>query len=143
MKVMSEILFEKKSYTACINGECPQSAECLRYLYFQNLEDNPLHISVLNPIVARRQQDDCPHFKTSVPQHVAYGFIGILNSLPVSASRPFVDKLIATYGRKGYYQIRKGERFILKEDREIIIEVARSHGATHLEFDRYDDVIVY
>lgn len=143
MKVMSKNSFEKKSYTACINGECPKSAECLHYLYYQNLGDKPLHINVLNPNAMRGQQGDCPHFKTSALQPVAYGFIAILESLPLSSARSFMDELISTFGRKTYYQLRKGERYILKDDQDLILDAARTHGATHLEFDKYDEVVVY
>lgn len=140
---MTENPFVKNSYTACINGECPQSAECLHYLYYQELGDKPLHINVLNPNVARSQQGNCPHFKTSAPQPVAYGFIHIIESLPLSASRSFMDEMISTFGRKNYYQLRKGERYMLKEDQDLVLAAARTHGATHLEFDKYDEVVVY
>lgn len=143
MKVKGKNSFEKKSFIGCINGDCPQSAECLRHLYYKSLGDKPLLISILNPKAVCGQLGDCPHFKSSAPQIVAFGFIGILGSLPHSVARSFVDELMCTFGRKYYYQMRKGERYILKEDQDLILSAARTHGATHLEFDKYDEIVVY
>lgn len=143
MKVNNKNYSEKKSYVACINGECPQSASCLHYHYFQNTGAKPLLIKMLNPVIAHRQQGDCPHFKTTTPQQVAFGFITMLNSLPLGTSHTFIAELMELFGRKYYYQMRKGERYITKEEQALILDRARTHGATHLEFDRYDDVVVY
>ncbi len=143
MKENNKESSERISYIACINGGCPQADSCLHYHYYKNIGDKPLLVRMLNPTIASRQQGDCPYFKTTTPQPVAFGFIAMLNSLPLGTSHTCIAELMKLFGRKYYYQMRKGERYIMQDEQSLILDVARTYGATHLEFDRYDDVVVY
>ena len=81
---------------------------------------------------------ECPFYRSSQKARYAKGFMNMLNSLPYNKRGIAIANLIAGFGQRTYYRARKGERLLLPEEQQSVLNVFRHLDAgTTPEFDNY------
>ena len=108
-------------YPLCLNGQCPKAATCLRQLK---------RLATV--------KGECPFYRSSQKARYAKGFMNMLNSLPYNKRGIAIANLIAGFGQRTYYRARKGERLLLPEEQQSVLNVFRHLDAgMATEFDSY------
>lgn len=78
-------------------------------------------------------------YRSAEKVRYARGFVRMVRTLPVNISEMVMHKLIARFGRNGYYDMRKGKLAIAPAEQEIIrIVVAECDAQQEAEFDGYE-----
>ena len=117
-----EDIFRQKAetYTVCFSSTCPNREHCLRSLLSAYTPHDKLVCTSINLNHPKTQQADCPMYRndqTVLKKH-----------------------LIATYGRKRYYEYRNGTRAITPEVEQYIRDTFLRFGWTaELHFDGFVD----
>ena len=127
------------NYTLCIKGECPKATMCLRYKATQMMPADMIEWSILSPAYLAQMKGECPHYRSAEKVQYARGFVRMVRTLPVNVAEMVMHKLIARFGRNGYYDMRKGKRAIAPAEQEVIRTVVAECGAQQeVEFDGYE-----
>ena len=78
-------------------------------------------------------------YRSAEKVQYARGFVRMVRTLPVNISEMVMHKLIAHFGRNGYYDMRKGKLAIAPAEQEVIRTVVAECGAQQeVEFDSYE-----
>ena len=94
-----------ENYLVCFIDGCPLHETCLRWVVGQYVDQGLVsHISV-NPRNPRMGGEGCPMFRDSVR-----------------------SELIAYFGRRRYFLMRRGDKFIYPADQQVIEQTCRRHG---------------
>lgn len=127
------------NYTLCIKDDCPKAANCLRHVAVAMMSAEVKTWQIVSPTHLSEVEGDCPYFRSAEKVEYARGFVRMVRSLPVNVSETVAHKLIARFGRNGYYDIRKGKLAIAPAQQEIIRTVVAECGAQQeVEFDSYE-----
>ena len=127
------------NYTLCIKGDCPKSANCLRHVAVAMMPAEMQKWSIVSPAYLAQMERECPMYRSAEKVEYARGFVRMVRSLPVNVSETVAHKLIARFGRNGYYDMRKGKLAIAPAQQEIIRTVVAECGAKQeVEFDSYE-----
>ena len=82
----------------------------------------------------------CNKYLSNTPVRYARGFINLTKSLTVATADRFRNRMIGQFGRKVYYQIRKGERLIHPDEQQLIVSLVKSLGVEFADcFDAYEE----
>ena len=130
-KVEEDIMRQKVSgYLVCFIDDCPLHETCLRWVVGQYADQNLVsHISV-NPRNPRMGGDDCQMYREKVRVKVKRGLTQFYHEMPGYKEQAIRRQLISHFGRKRYFQMRKGEAFIYPADQQVIERVCQQHGWT-------------
>ena len=110
-------------YPLCLNGQCPKAATCLRLLAMQSMPTEKDYWKIISPKRLATVKGECPFY---------------LNSLPYNKRGIAIANLIAGFGQRTYYRARKGERLLLPEEQQSVLNVFRHLDAgMATEFDSY------
>ena len=127
------------NYTLCIKGDCPKAANCLRHVAVAMMPAEVKTWQIVSLAHLTQMEGDCPYFRSAEKVEYARGFVRMVRSLPVNVSETVAHKLIARFGRNGYYDMRKGKLAIAPDQQEIIRTVVAECGAQQeVEFDGYE-----
>ena len=127
------------NYTLCIKSDCPKAANCLRHVAVAMMPTEVQKWSILSPAYLAQIEGECPMYRSAEKVQYARGFVRMMRTLPVNVSEMVMHKLIACFGRNGYYDMRKGKRPIAPADQEVIRTVVAECGAQQeAEFDGYE-----
>lgn len=125
-------------YPLCLNGQCPKAATCLRQLAMQSMPTEKDYWKVISPKRLATVKGECPFYRSSQKARYAKGFMNMLNSLPYNKRGIAIANLIAGFGQRTYYRARKGERLLLPEEQQSVLNVFRHLDAgMATEFDSY------
>ena len=128
------------NFTLCIKGDCPKAANCLRHVAMAMMPAEMQKWSILSPAYLAQIEGECPMYRSAEKVQYARGFVRIVRTLPVNVSEMVMHKLIARFGRNGYYDMRKGKRPIAPADQEVIRTVVAECGAQQeVVFDSYEE----
>ena len=128
------------NFTLCIKGDCPKAANCLRHVAMAMMPAEMQKWSILSPAYLAQIEGECPMYRSAEKVQYARGFVRIVRTLPVNVSEMVMHKLIARFGRNGYYDMRKGKRAIAPDEQEIICAVVAECGAQQeVTFDSYEE----
>ena len=127
------------NYTLCIKGNCPKAANCLRHMAVAMMPAEVQRWSIVSPAYLAQMEGECPMYRSAEKVRYARGFVRMVRTLPVNISEMVMHKLIARFGRNGYYDMRKGKLAIAPAEQEIIrIVVAECDAQQEVEFDGYE-----
>ena len=127
------------NYTLCIKGDCPKAANCLRHVAVAMMPAEVQRWSIVSPAYLAQMEGECPMYRSAEKVRYARGFVRMVRTLPVNISEMVMHKLIARFGRNGYYDMRKGKLAIAPAEQEVIRTVVAECGAQQeVEFDSYE-----
>lgn len=127
-------------WAVCQNADCPQSADCLRFVVRQNM---PLTVTVWPCVMPGIPNDDaCSYFIKNEKVRLARGFKSMYAHV-ISRDDIYTMRreLTEYFGSKGtYYRYKDGEKILSPEQQQWILRLFGQHGYTEgLEFDEYID----
>lgn len=135
-----EILFTQVpfDYPLCLNSQCPKAASCLRQLAAQSAPADLAYWKIISPKHLSTLKGECPFYRSSQKARYAKGFMNMLDNLPYNKRRIAIANLIAGFGQRTYYRARKGERLLLPEEQQSVLNVFKHLDANmNPEFDSY------
>ena len=95
-------------------------------------------LKIISPKRLATVKGECPFYRSSQKARYAKGFMNMLNSLPYNKRGIAIANLIAGFGQRTYYRARKGERLLLPEEQQSVLNVFRHLDAgMATEFDSY------
>ena len=128
------------NYMLCLKSDCPKATMCLRYKATQMMPADMIEWSILSPAYLAQMKGECPHYRSAEKVQYARGFVRMVRTLPVNVAEMVMHKLIARFGRNGYYDMRKGKRAIAPAEQEVIRTVVAECGAQQeVVFDSYEE----
>lgn len=123
-------------FGVCASADCSKSSTCLRHIVLEHAPLNYAFLPTLTPQKLKAMNGNCEYYCPNTKVRYAKGFTRVLNSLTVGVSETFRWRLIAHFGRKNYYLIRKGDMLIKPADQQYIIRQAKDLG---LQLNEYFD----
>ena len=128
------------NYLLCFINECPRRATCLRWLVGQELQSNEYNILSVNPMHPEVKANKCALYREKKHVRYAKGMMHFYDEMTRSQEIGIKHRLIVHYGRRQYYEYRRGERLISPEMQEFIGQVCKEHGYTkELRYDGWQD----
>jgi len=124
------------NYLLCFINECPRRATCLRWLVGQELQSNEYNILSVNPMHPDVKANKCALYREKKHVRYAKGMMHFYDEMTRSQEIGIKHRLIVHYGRRQYYEYRRGERLISPEMQAFISQVCKEHGYT--KEPRYD-----
>lgn len=118
------------NYLLCFINECPRRATCLRWLVGQELQSNEYNILSVNPMHPEVKANKCALYREKKHVRYAKGMMHFYNEMTRSQEIGIKHRLIVHYGRRQYYEYRRGERLISPEMQAFIGQVCKEHGYT-------------
>lgn len=126
------------AFLHCAVADCPVASTCLRALAWQHMAKERRWASVVNPSQVRPGKD-CPFFRESAPVVYAWGFAGMQRRMFPQQYAVFSRRLMAHFGRNGYFIRRRGERVLSPQEQCLVRETLKAVGvADDLPFDHYE-----
>jgi hypothetical protein len=118
------------NYLLCFINECPRRATCLRRLVGQELQSNDYNILSVNPMHPEVKANKCALYREKKHVRYAKGMMHFYDEMTRSQEIGIKHRLIVHYGRRQYYEYRRGERLISPEMQAFIGQVCKEHGYT-------------
>ena len=118
------------NYLLCFINECPRRATCLRWLAGQELQSNDYNILSVNPMHPEVKANKCALYREKKHVRYAKGMMHFYDEMTRSQEIGIKHRLIVHYGRRQYYEYRRGERLISPEMQAFIGQVCKEHGYT-------------
>ena len=118
------------NYLLCFINECPRRATCLRWLVGQELQSNDYNILSVNPMHPEVKANKCALYREQKHVRYAKGMMHFYDEMTRSQEIGIKHRLIVHYGRRQYYEYRRGERLISPEMQAFIGQVCKEHGYT-------------
>ena len=118
------------NYLLCFINECPRRASCLRWLVGQELQSNEYNILSVNPMHPEVKANKCALYREKKHVRYAKGMMHFYDEMTRSQEIGIKHRLIVHYGRRQYYEYRRGERLISPEMQAFIGQVCKEHGYT-------------
>ncbi len=126
-----DILREKvSSYLVCFINECPLRGHCLRYEVGRYASTLPMAQTSVNPLHPKMGTEDCPMYREHRRVMMKWGLTRFYYDMPGRIEHAIRGYLIAAFGRKIYFEMRKGERLITPEQQQVIADACRHYGWT-------------
>lgn len=128
------------NYLLCFINECPRRATCLRWLVGQELQSNDYNILSVNPMHPEVKANKCALYREKKHVRYAKGMMHFYDEMTRSQEVGIKHRLIVHYGRRQYYEYRRGERLISPEMQAFIGQVCKDYGYTkELRYDGWQD----
>ena len=127
-----EKAFRKKAdnYLVCFMEQCPLHQQCLRWLVGQYADQQQAVITVVNPLNPRHGTTDCDMFRKNERVMMKVGLTHLYLDMPGRMERAIRRQLIKLWGRKYYFEMRRGDRLITPAQQQDVVNVCRQHGWT-------------
>ena len=124
------------NYLLCFINECPRRATCLRWLVGQELQSNDYNILSVNPMHPEVKANKCALYREKKHVRYAKGMMHFYDEMTRSQEIGIKHRLIVHYGRRQYYEYRRGERLISPEMQAFIGQICKEHG--YMKEPHYD-----
>ena len=115
-------------YTICFIDSCPLHRHCLRWMvgrYADTSRETYLSVNPHNPLMG---SDSCPLYREDIRVIKKKGFTNMYYDMPWHLEFKIRRQLIAKFGRKQYFEMRKGERLITPDQQKVIEQVMRANN---------------
>lgn len=125
-----EKAFSEKAghYLVCFIDQCPLHEQCLRWLVGRYADTKaPAYIAV-NPNNPDNGGDHCKMFRQNVRVVMKRGLTQLYHEMPTYVERGIRHQLISCWGRRQYFEMRKGDRLITPQQQQHVAEACRQHG---------------
>lgn len=131
-------------YALCLAEACSKGDECLRRLAAQSMPAEKEYWNIVSPKRLAALKGDCPYFRTSRKARYAKGCMAMLDNLPYNKRKTIVLQLMAHFGQRTYYRVRKGERLLNPDEQQAVLDIiGRHHADTPADFDAYVEDLVW
>ena len=129
---LQEQLLEKakRHYLVCFIEHCPLHSHCLRWLVGQHADTFPVSLTVVNPRHAGIGTEQCEMYCSDERVTMKYGLTRLYDDIPARKATAIRHQLIERWGRKFYFQMRRGDRPITPAQQQDVADVCRSCGWT-------------
>ena len=119
MKTQKEVFREKVDhYEVCFIDHCPLREQCLRWLVGQYADTTRVMFTTINQRNPMYGNEHCE----------MRGFKNMYHDMPGYMERRIRWQLIASFGRRIYFEMRKGDRLITPAQQQTILNVCRANG---------------
>ena len=127
-----EEIFRQKThhYLVCFIESCPLHQQCLRWLVGQYVDPEPLARNAINPRNPSIGGEHCGMYREKRRAIMKRGLTRFYLEMPKSKERLIRQLLILWWGRKQYFEARKGERLITPEMQDDVVEACRRYEWT-------------
>ena len=127
-----EEIFRKKArhYTTCYIDHCPLHEQCLRWLVGQYTYPVPFVCTCVNPYHPKAGTAECEMYRNSKRVLMKRGMTKMYLDMPRRMETNIRNQLIGCWGRKHYYQMRRGDRPINPDEQQDVIDTCRLNGWT-------------
>lgn len=115
-------------YLVCFVDNCPLHEQCLRWLVGQYVSTTLPAYNAVNPRNPKNGGEHCAMFRKKQRVMMKRGMINFYHDMPGHIERAIRASLIAAFGRKQYFEMRKGTRLITPDHHQYILDVCRHHG---------------
>lgn len=127
-----EIVFREKaaSYIVCFIDQCPLRQECLRWLVGQHVNPSLTTYKSVNPRNPEHGGEQCKMFRKKVRVMMKRGFKNMYHDMPGHLESVIRSLLITKWGRKHYFEMRKGDRLITPSQQDDVVRICKKCGWT-------------
>lgn len=116
-----------RSFNRCFQSDCPQAAECIRYLVREYVPEYVTNGFAVFPTA--RREGTCRWFKQTRVVQMAWGFSRLFDEVKAKDSSTMHKQLYAYLGsRMEYSRYHRGLKKLTPEQRQGIARLFRSHG---------------
>ena len=115
-------------YNVCMIDNCPLHEQCLRWLVGQYVESLLPMCTSVNPRYPKVGTEQCEMFRKNQRVVMKRGLRNLYHDMPARIEKGVRWQLIAMWGRKKYYEVRKGDCLITADMQEDITDACRHHG---------------
>ena len=128
--ISQEDIFREKShhYLVCFIESCPLREQCLRWLVGQYADPTPRAQNGVNPRNPKMGGEQCEMFRRNQRVVMKCGFTNLYHEMPGYMEHNIRCQLIATFGRKKYFEMRRGDRLVTPAQQETIATICRLNG---------------
>ena len=112
----------------CFVEHCPLREQCLRWLVGRYADPSLYAVMSINPFYQGVGTQQCSKFRDSQRVMLKYGFTHLYEDMPSRIEKPIRQRLYVCFGRKRYFEMRKGERPVTPDQQKQIIDVCRQCG---------------
>ncbi|MBR4920133.1 MAG: hypothetical protein IKZ62_02300 [Prevotella sp.] len=128
-RTQEEVFRDKTDhYIVCFLNHCPLREQCLRWLVGQYVDPTRVVYSSINPHNPHYGNEHCGMFRPNRKAIMKRGFKNMYHEMPGYMEHNIRRWLILLFGRKQYFEMRKGERLITPEQQQQILETCRTNG---------------
>jgi len=129
-QLLQEEAFRQKAghYLVCFIEGCPLHHECLRWLVGQYTDTKLISQISINPLNPKMGREDCEMFRKNQRVVMKRGLTHLYDDMPARIEKRIRQLLIQFWGRKKYFETRKGERLITPEMQDDVVDACRHHG---------------
>ena len=129
MKTQKEVFREKVDhYEVCFIDHCPLREQCLRWLVGQYADTTRVMFTTINQRNPMYGNEHCEMFRPNKRAMMKRGFKNMYHDMPGYMERRIRWQLIASFGRRIYFEMRKGDRLITPAQQQTILNVCRANG---------------
>lgn len=130
------------SHSACCPlTACPKSGICVRHANYSKIHELESY-ELLNTRFISPTENGCPHMLVETTKRLAYGFIKMLNTIPLGKAKCF-NGYVFFGSQPTYSRAKNGIRAISPDEQERLLKIFERCGADiSLGFDRYEDVVM-
>lgn len=115
-------------YLVCFIDSCPLREQCLRWLVGQYAPTLPYAYNAINPRNPKIGGGQCEMFRKNQRVVMKRGLTHLYDDMPGLMERRIRGLLIQWWGRKKYFEVRKGLRLITPEMQQDIEDACHHHG---------------
>ena len=130
LKAQEETAFREKAanYLVCFIDHCPLHEECLRWQAGHYVSSSPYAQKSVNPHHAGVATEQCPLFRKKERIVLKRGLTRLYLDMPSRVEYAVRQQLYQEFGRKYYFEMRKGDRPITPEQQQVILDTCRHFG---------------
>ena len=115
-------------YLVCFIDQCPLHDQCLRWLVGQYADPTPLAHNAINPRNPKIGGGQCTMYRNCERVLMKRGFKGMYYDMPGHMERSIRRHLIQLWGRKQYFEMRRGDRLVTPRQQQEQADVCRLYG---------------
>ena len=125
-----EEAFRKKAnhYLVCFIDSCPLHGQCLRWLTGQYINPKLPAYNAINPRNPENGCDHCPMFRKKQRVMMKRGMTNLYHEMPGYMEHQIRHSLISQWGRRNYFEMRRGDRLITPEQQQDVLNTCREFG---------------
>lgn len=128
-RTQEEVFREKADhYIVCFLDHCPLHDQCLRWRVGRYADTTRVVFSSVNARNPKFANEHCDMFRPNNRAVMKRGFIHMYHEMPGYMERNIRRMLINLFGRKQYFEMRRGDRLITPEQQQQIQNTCRANG---------------
>ena len=127
-----EEVFREKAdhYLVCFIDKCPLREQCLRWLVGQYTDTTLLACNAINPRNPKMGGEQCEMFRKNQLVLMKRGMTRLYLDMPGRVEYQIRRLLIQKWGRRQYFEARRGDRLITPDMQDDVLRACRYHGWT-------------